>query len=171
MHWLNKLNPFKRFSPAQRVRQLWHKLIHLQESPQQIAGGFAIGVFTSFLPVLPFDTPIAMGVAWVFRRNAIAAMIATSITIVLVPIIPFIWYAAYHIGKLIVPAKHVIKFSDASLSEVLRMGWDVFTATLIGSMILAAPIGLISYVLIKRVIIRWRQRHKNSEQRDVANGK
>ena len=155
MHWFIKWNPFKRLSPIQRVRQLWHKLIHLKESPQQIAGGFSIGIFTSFLPILPFDTPIAMGLAWLFRRNIMAAITATSITLVLVPVIPFIWFAAYHLGKLIIPAKHIGKFSDATLREVLRMGWNVFAATFIGSMIIAAPIALISYVVIKRVVTKW----------------
>jgi uncharacterized protein len=155
MHWLKQLNPFKRLSPIQRVRILWHKLIHSKESPQQIAGGFSIGIFTCFLPILPFDTPIAMGLAWVFRRNIMAAVIATSITLVIVPVIPFIWFAAYHLGKLIIPAQHIGKFSEATLGELLRMGWDVFAATFIGSMIIAAPIALISYVVIKRMVTNW----------------
>ena len=144
----------------QRIRHLWEKMIHLNATAEQIAGGFAIGIFTCCLPILPFDTPVAMGLAWLFGRNAIAAMTATTITLVIVPVIPFLWMAAYQIGKLIVPAHHILKFNHANLSEILGMGWDVYRATLIGSMIIATPIALASYVVIKRLVTKWQSQHK-----------
>ena len=147
--------PFK-----QRIRHLWEKMLHLNATAEQIAGGFAIGIFTCCLPILPFDTPVAMGLAWLFGRNAIAAMTATTITLVIVPVIPFLWLGAYHIGKLILPAKHILKFNHANLAEILGMGWDVYRATLLGSMIIATPIALASYVLIKRLTIKWQSQHK-----------
>lgn len=146
-------------SLIQRIRDLWLKLIHLKSSPEQIAGGFSIGIFASLLPILPFDTPLAMGLAWLSRRNVMAAVTATSSTLVVVPVIPFIWLAEYHLGKLIVPAKQVVQLSHANLGEVLRLGRDVFAATFVGSMMIAPPIALISYFVIKQMVIKWRFKH------------
>ena len=148
-----------KLSFKQRIRLLWQKLLGLDASPQQIAGGFAIGMFTSVFPILPFDTPVAMGLAWLLGLNVIAAVTATSITMVVVPVIPFVWWAAYHVGKLIIPTRHAVAFRHAQMSEVLQLGWDVYCATLIGSLVFAIPIALLSYVLVKRLVTQWQATH------------
>lgn len=35
----------------QRTREIWQKLSHLNARPDQIAAGFSIGTFASFLPL------------------------------------------------------------------------------------------------------------------------
>lgn len=157
-----------KLSVKQRIRLLWHKLLGLDASPQKIAGGFAIGMFTSVFPILPFDTPVAMALAWIFRLNVAAAATATSITMFTVPVIPFVWWAAYHVGKLVVPTRHAVTFRHAQMSEVLQMGWDVYSATLVGSLVFAIPVAWVSYVLIKRLVTRWQA--SASEKQSAVSG-
>ena len=142
----------------QWLRDLWQKMIHQKTSPEQIASGFAIGIFASCFPILPFDTPVAIALAWLFRRNVLAAVTATTVTLVAVPLVPFLWLAAYHLGRLIVPAKSIVRFDHTNLAAVLQMGWDVYQATLVGTVLIATPIALISYVVIKRLVARWQSR-------------
>src|SRR5260221_7589596 len=151
-----------KLSLKQRIRLLWQKLLGLDASPKQIAGGFAIGMFASCFPILPFDTPVAIGLAWLFGLNVIAAVTATSITVFVVPVIPFVWCAAYHVGKLIIPTRHAVAFRHAQMTEVLQMGWDVYSATLVGSLSFAIPIALMSYVLIKRLVTQWQSTQRQS---------
>jgi uncharacterized protein len=151
-----------KLSFKQRLRSLWQKLLSLNASPEQIAGGFAIGMFASCFPILPFDTPVAIGLAWLCGLNVIAAVTATSITVFVVPVIPFVWWAAYHVGRLIIPSRHAVAFRHAHAAEVLKMGWGVYSATLVGSVAFALPIALLSYVLIKRLVTQFQSAQRQS---------
>jgi uncharacterized protein (DUF2062 family) len=46
------------------------------------------------------------------------------------------------------------------LGEILHMGWDVFAAMLIGAVIIATPVSLICYAVVKRFAVRRLQRTK-----------
>jgi Protein of unknown function (DUF3417) len=45
-----------RIALKQRSREIWQKLSYLEASPDQIAAGFSIGIFASFLPLNPSPT-------------------------------------------------------------------------------------------------------------------
>jgi uncharacterized protein (DUF2062 family) len=38
---------------------------------------------------------------------------------------------------------------------MLQTGWDVYAAMLVGSIIIATPVMLITYMVIKRLAARW----------------
>jgi uncharacterized protein (DUF2062 family) len=66
-----------------------------------------------------------------------------------------IWLAEYRLGKLILPVKHPVTLDQARLWDVLQKGWDVYAAMLVGSIIIATPVMLITYMVIKRLAARW----------------
>jgi uncharacterized protein (DUF2062 family) len=45
-----------------RLREIWHKLSRLDATPDQIAIGFSIGMFASFLPLKPSPAITAIAV-------------------------------------------------------------------------------------------------------------
>ena len=149
----------------QRVREILKKLLRLNASPQQIAAGFSLGIFVSFLPIIPFRTLVALGLAWLFRQNVIAAVAGKSITLLYSPLVPFIWLAEYRLGKRFIVVEHAAKFDRVHLGEILHMGWDVFTAMLIGAVIIATPVSLITYLVVKRLAERRLQRAARSTGR------
>jgi uncharacterized protein (DUF2062 family) len=63
-----------RITLQQRTREIWQKLSHLDARPDQIADGFSIGIFASFLPLNPSPTITAIVVAWLLKRNVMAAV-------------------------------------------------------------------------------------------------
>jgi uncharacterized protein (DUF2062 family) len=58
----------------QRIRKIWQKLKHLDARPDQIAAGFSIGIFAGFLPLNPSPTITAIVMAWLLKRNVMAAV-------------------------------------------------------------------------------------------------
>lgn len=144
-----------RFALKQRAREVWQKLKHLDATPDQIAGGFSIGIFASFLPLNPFPTIIAIVLAWLLKRNVMAAIAGAAAAILFLPLLPLIWLAEYRLGKLIIPVKHPVTLDQARLWEVLQKGWDVYAAMLVGSIIIATPVTLLTYLVIKRLAARW----------------
>jgi uncharacterized protein (DUF2062 family) len=144
----------------QQAREIWRKLRRLNASPHQIAAGFSLGMFVSFLPIIPFRTLVALGLAWLFRQNVIAALAGKSITFLYSPLVPFIWLFEYRLGKRLIVVEHASKFDRAHWGEILHMGWDVFAAMLVGAVIIAAPVSLICYAVVKRFAVRRLQRTK-----------
>jgi uncharacterized protein len=146
-----------RFALKQRARQIWQKLSHLNATPEQIAAGFSIGIFASFLPLNPIPTITAIIVAWLLKRNVIAAIAGAAASILYLPLLPLIWLAEYRLGKLILPVKHPVTSDLGRIWDVLQQGWDVYAAMLVGSLIIATPVTLITYLVIKRLAMRWAQ--------------
>jgi len=144
-----------RIALKQRTRQIWQKLSHLNATPDQIAAGFSIGIFASFIPLNPSPTITAIVVAWLLKRNVIAAVAGAAASILYLPLLPLIWLAEYQLGNLILPVKHPVTLDQARLWDVLQKGWDVYAAMLVGSIIIATPVTLLTYLVIKRLAARW----------------
>jgi uncharacterized protein len=144
-----------RITLKQRARQIWQKLSHLNATPNQIAAGFSIGIFVGFLPLNPSPTITAIVVAWLLKRNVIAAVAGAAATILYLPLLPLIWLAEYRLGKLILPVKYPVTLDQARLWDVLQKGWDVYAAMLVGSIIIATPVTLLTYLVVKRLAARW----------------
>lgn len=139
----------------QRVRAVWQKLSHLDARPDQIAAGFSIGIFAGLLPLNPSPIIVATVVAWLLKRNVTAAVAAAVISILYIPLLPLIWLAEYRLGKLILPVRHPLALDHARLWNVLQKGWDVYAAMLLGSIIIAIPVMLVTYWIVKRLAQRW----------------
>jgi uncharacterized protein (DUF2062 family) len=84
-------------------------------------------------------------------------------SILYLPLLPLIWLAEYRLGTLILPVQHPLTLDQARLWDVLQKGWDVYVAMLVGSIIIATPITLITYLVVKRLAERW-DRNKNESQ-------
>jgi uncharacterized protein (DUF2062 family) len=155
-----------RIALKQRGRELWHKLKRIDARPDQIATGFSIGIFASFLPLNPSPLIVATVMAWLLKRNMIAAVAGAVASILYMPLLPLIWMAEYRLGKLILPVRHPLTLDQARLWEVLHKSWDVYAAMLIGSIIIAVPVTLLTYFIVKRLAERW-ARQKNKLQHSV----
>jgi len=147
-------------SLKQLARDTWQKLLRLNATPHQIGAGFSLGVFVSFLPIIPFRTLVALGLAWLLQQNVIAALAGKSITLLYNPVVPLLWLAEYRLGKRFILVEHVEKFDKVHLREILYMGWDVFAAMLIGAVIIATPVSLITYAVVKRFAEKRLQQNK-----------
>ena len=144
-----------RITLKQRIREIWQKLSHLDARPDQIAAGFSIGIFASLLPLNPSAIIVAIVVAWLLKRNVMAAVAGAVISILYLPLLPLIWLAEYRLGKLILPVQYPLTLDHARLWDVLQKGWDVYAAMLVGSIIIAIPVTLLTYWAVKRLAERW----------------
>ena len=109
-----------RITLKQRIREIWQKLSHLKGTPDQIATGFSIGIFASFLPLNPSPTITAIVVAWLLKRNVMAAVAGALTSVLYIPLLPLIWLAEYRLGKLILPVQHPVTLDQARLWHVLQ---------------------------------------------------
>src|SRR5271165_627227 len=122
-----------RLTLRRRIRETWQNLSRIDARPDQIAAGFSIGIAASFLPLNPSPIIVATVVAWLLKR------------------------------KLILPVQHPLKLDRARLWDVLHNGWDAYAAMLVGSIIIATPVMLLTYLVVNRLAERW-ARNKNKPQ-------
>lgn len=164
---------FKKFS--QWFRGLIAKLMALKDTPHAIAGGVAIGMFMGFSPLLGLKTVIAVGVAYLFRCNIIAAAVSVSLHDVFIPLWPFLLRIEYDIGYYLLNVPHHLppKF-DLRHSHMKHLT-DLFEWTqylknegrylLVGSVFLSTPAAVISYYVSLGILKRRLQR---TQEQDLA---
>lgn len=145
------------------IRAIWHKLSRLDARPGQIAAGFSIGIASGLLPLNPSPIVVATVVAWLLNRNLIAAIAGGAAAILYLPVLPLIWLAEYRLGALILPVSQPLVLEEADLWDVLQKGWDVYAAMLVGSIIIATPVTVFAYFVVKRLAERWARRRKNTK--------
>jgi uncharacterized protein len=155
-----------RLNLKRRIRETWHKLSYLDARPDQIAAGFSIGIVASFLPLNPSPIAVATVVAWLFKRNVIAAVAGATVAILYTPLLPLIWLAEYRLGNLILPVQHPLTLDHARLWDVLRNGWDAYAAMFVGSIIIAVPVTLLTYLVVNRLAEKWARQKDKSRHSD-----
>jgi len=138
-----------------RIRLIWQKLKLFDARPEQIASGFCIGIVASFLPLNPSPVVVATFVAWLLNRSVLPAIAGAVTAILYSPLLPLIWLAEYRLGKMILPVQRPLTLDHANFWDVLQQSWDVYAAMFVGSIIIATPVTIITYWIVKRLAERW----------------
>jgi hypothetical protein len=150
----------------QQIRDIWQKLSRIDARPDQIAAGFSIGIVASFLPLNPSPIAVATVVAWLLKRNVIAAAAGATAAILYTPLLPLIWLAEYRLGSFILPSQRPLRLDQARLWDVLQKGWDAYAAMFVGSIIIATPVTLLTYFVVNRLAENWARQKKKSPRSD-----
>ncbi|RQD68116.1 MAG: DUF2062 domain-containing protein [Desulfonatronovibrio sp. MSAO_Bac4] len=139
----------------------------MRESPHSVAMGLSVGVFVGCLPIIPFQTVVALGLAFVIRCNKIAAAAGTWITNPLYA--PFVYYGLYRIGKMIIPiGKKEFEPEDLTLMNIVAMGWDFFLLMMFGGIIVGLILSVITYMIsVKAVKVYHDRRAKKKSQKKL----
>lgn len=128
-----------------RLKALYERFKSLQGDPHYVAMGAAIGVFVAVTPTIPFHTAIAVGLAFIFKASKPAAAIAVWVGNPLT--VPFFYYASFKIGTLILGHEVPLRGQLPGVAQMLKMGWDVTVAMIVGGAILGILPAIASYYL------------------------
>jgi uncharacterized protein (DUF2062 family) len=150
-------------SLQRRAREIWQKLSHLDARPGQIATGFSVGIAAGLLPLNPSPIVLAAALAWLLRLNMVAAVTGGAIAILYTPLLPLIWLAEYEVGAILITVRHPLSLDHASLWEFVQKGWDVYAAMLVGSTVIATPITLLTYFLVRKLAEKWARQKSRSQ--------
>jgi uncharacterized protein len=60
-----------------KIKEHIRRILHVDETPHELAKAFAAGVFVAFTPFLGLHTAIILIIAWAFRLNKLAALTGT----------------------------------------------------------------------------------------------
>src|SRR5256885_2100228 len=91
------ITPF-RMNPRRWLHEHSLKLLAIRDTPEAIAGGVAIGIFFGFSPLFGLKTLLAIFFAWLTRSNILAAVLATTLHDIVLPLMPLVYRAEYAVG-------------------------------------------------------------------------
>ena len=160
-----------KYAPRRACRYCYLRLIRLRGSPYSLAMGFAVGASIGVTPTLPLHTIFIVGLTFLFRANTVAALLAA--TVISNPCtFAMPYYLAWKIGGMLLPGRVdteqlnilLCLIKEASFSEGLqimgRLGPEAVLVLLAGGLVLALPLGIITYFLSIRFIILFRQKQQ-----------
>ncbi len=133
----------------------FQKILHLDDEPHKIAGGFAAGVFISFSPFYGAHLLLALGVAYLLRLNKAAAVVGTFV--VLPWFAPLVLGFSYLLGRFLLGQGFSFPSNPCFEREwILRNSLPlVLGCTLVGALAAA-----FAYFFARRAVEVWRARHK-----------
>ena len=136
-----------------RLKEKISKLLKLNNTPQEIALGVAIGVFIGIMPVYGLHTTLVIIVAlFIPRVNKIALLIGTNVS--LPPTVPFITWIGYSIGRFLIgkgyPVFNFPDFKHFNLRNFMNFYHPLFVGSIIEGLICGVILYFLTLWLIKR---------------------
>ena len=133
-----------------------------------------MGAAIASTPTMPLHTFITIAVALLLRVNVVAALLAGTVISNPLTIVPQ-YYLVWKIGNSIFPGQlswariqnilHQIEEQGilASLEILRSVGWDTIKVMLTGGILLAIPVGLLSYFLARWFFLSIRRKRREKQ--------
>ena len=165
-----------------QIRYYYLTFIHLKGEPNELALGMAIGVFSGLLPIVPFQTALAVTLAIFFRASKITAALGTWVSNPLNWY--FLYYYSYKLGAFIMGLSghravfssimKAVRSGEASMvivEKTLGAGTSFVTAFLLGGFLLGivlSPIAYLIFLQLFRSVRGWRQTREERKKCPVS---
>jgi uncharacterized protein (DUF2062 family) len=144
------------------------KLLAIRDTPEAIAGGVAIGIFFGFAPLFGLKTLLAIFFAWLTRSNVLAAVLATTLHDIILPLMPVIYRWQYSVGFWLLSHPHhwPPPLGTAPWENLRWRSWaTIYTIgkdLLLGSFVCTLPLSMAAYVLTNRLVSRHQRKKQLS---------
>ena len=147
--------------PSVYMRFLKRKIVHDPLPAEDIAAGWALGMFIGCSVPFGLQLIISIPLAMMMRVSKLGATLATFITN---PVTIFFIYPAqtYVVNKLLFDGS--LTFSklmnmEWTWSSVRRLGAEAMASFFLGGFLMAIIMTPITYFFVKGIVIRHRERH------------
>jgi len=151
------------------------RFIRLRGEPHELALGLALGIFTGMMPIMPFQTAIAVALALIFKGSKITALIGTWVSNPLNWY--FLYYYSYRIGASlmglsmkngifpsVMTSIHNGEDVIIVFGKILGAGSTIIFAFLFGGLLMGVVASIPSYFFFLRIFLfiqKWREERRN----------
>jgi uncharacterized protein (DUF2062 family) len=161
-----------------QIRYYYLRFIRLRGNPHELALGMSFGIFAGMMPILPFQTAVALILALAFKGSKITAALGTWISN------PLNWYFLYYYSHKIgasvlgLQGRQGAMFSSIMTSvrlredgmviaeKIMSAGGLMAASFLTGGLIMATVTSIPSYFIflyIFRKIRAWRESRRGKK--------
>ena len=158
-----------KLNPRRAGRYYYLRFLRLQGSPSSLATGSALGASIAVTPTFPLHTVCIVAVTLLLRVNTLAALLAA--TVVSNPLtFAAQYYLAWKVGSILLPGRMdweqvhdiLLQVQQSSFLDGIKimgqLGFDAMLVLQTGGLVLAVPLGIITYLLTFRFFTRLRQK-------------
>lgn len=151
-------------TPTGWLRAKGKQLLNLKDTSQAIALGMAIGMFFGLIPLWGLKTLLALGFARWLHGNLVTAALAVSLPDLILPLVPLLLRWEYDLGYWLLSHPHELPPSlhRAHYNPAVWFHWSTFLTVgrplLVGSLVVAAPVAVMTYYLTLVLVERWKRR-------------
>lgn len=146
-----------------RVRSWVSGLLALNGSPEGVAGGFALGVGLSLIPIPFAGMLIALALAPALKMNIPATYLGTA---VVNPVTGAVFYAGELYLGLTLLGRPLPSWAELTALDALGW-WHLFTAMLgpfaLGAAVAIPTLAGLSYTIVYLAVRRWRRHHAGAD--------
>ena len=147
------------------LRILKRKMVREPLPPEDIAAGWALGVFVGFAVPFGMQLVVSVPLAMMMRVSKVGATVGTLVTN---PVSIFFIYPAqtWMVNKLLfggsLTLQHLLEV-EWTWKTVRRLGAEVSVSFFLGGFLLAIVFSPIAYLAVKRIVLRHRARMQKRE--------
>lgn len=141
---------WRRWGLVRQSKLLLLRLLRLRAQPDEIAKGFALGIFIGMTPTIGFQMVIAIFFAMLLRENKIAAALGVWVSNPLTA--PFIYALEYETGRFILGMERVHLPAQLSADAVGQLSYDLMLPMFFGSLIYGLLLAAVCYALVLRMV-------------------
>lgn len=146
-----------------KMKTFRQKIFKIEDNPEKIARGFALGTFIGMTPFVGLQFFISVFIAGLLKWNKIAAGIAVFQTNVFTG--AFVFSFNYFLGAAILGVEYSFSLTNSaeifSLSTIFCSGPSAFCSFLLGGLITGIPSSLLAYIIVRHLMLR---KQTNSDQ-------
>jgi len=132
---------------VETLKKDYDRFLKIRGTPQEIALGFAIGLFVAMSPTMGFQMIIAIPIAALFKSNKIAAAMAVWVSNPITA--PFIYGPTYYVGAKLAGMSLGLHGADAAGQSTMlafaEKAPKIFGAMTLGGFVLGLPLAVIGY--------------------------
>jgi uncharacterized protein (DUF2062 family) len=130
----------------------------LNGEPRYVAVGMAAGIFVSATPTIPFQTFIAVTMAFILRGSKSAAAIGVWLSNPIT--LPVFYLASYKTGALLLGISNGTDFTGYTTADLLKLGVDISLAAMTGGIVIGIILAIGAYFITHKIVAKIRSREK-----------
>lgn len=140
-------------------KRLFKKAVFINDSPEKLARGFAIGIFWGVLPTFGFAVLFSLPTAVFLKANRLTAIVGTFISNPFTS--PFFMLWGTYLGNFVLRATpFTLSWKILNFGDILRISKSLF----LGTLILAGSIAVLSYGLLLIIIPLFHKFYSHKEK-------
>jgi uncharacterized protein (DUF2062 family) len=134
----------------------------LNGEPRYVAMGMAVGIFVSATPTIPFQTIIAVALAFIMRGSKAAAALGVWLSNPIT--FPVFYLASYKTGAVLFGISTDTDIVGHTTSDLLKLGFDISLAAITGGIIIGIVLAIGAYILTYKIVRKIRSREKRGKR-------
>jgi uncharacterized protein (DUF2062 family) len=134
----------------------------LNGEPRYVAMGIAVGIFVSATPTIPFQTIIAVALAFIMRGSKAAAALGVWLSNPIT--FPVFYLASYKIGAFLFGISTDTYIAGHTASDLLKLGFDISLAAITGGIVIGIILAMGAYIITHKIVRKIRSREKRRQK-------